>query len=354
MNTIKIKLPYVIFLGDIQDKTLVKTGAGLAKWRSDDVLGQLRLPSCAVDLGLTELTIKEAIAQGAKSLVIGVATIGGSIKPAWLPTFVQALEGGLDIINGLHTNLALIPELAEAQQNSTGRIINVRQVSGEFPIATGKKRRGMRLLTVGTDCAVGKKYTALELSLGLNAAGIDATFRATGQTGIMIAGEGLPLDSVVSDFVSGAAELISPENNAEHWDIIEGQGSLFNPSFSAVSMGLLHGSQPDAIIVCHDVARKMVSTCPDYSLPKLQECIDLHLQCARIVNPNVRCVGVSVNTSSLNDDERIAYLRSVEQQLGLPCVDPLITGCDALIKQLMDQFQPQAQSPANGQVHAEL
>ncbi|MCP1339240.1 DUF1611 domain-containing protein [Idiomarina sp. M1R2S28] len=350
MSTMKIKLPYVIFLGDVEDKTLVKTGAGLAKWCGDDVLGQLRLASCAVDLGLTELTLTEAIAKGAKSLVIGVATVGGSVKPSWLPTFVQALEAGLDIINGLHTNLSNIPELAEAQQKSSGQIINIRQVTGEFPIATGKKRRGMRLLTVGTDCAVGKKYTALELSLGLNTAGIDATFRATGQTGIMIAGEGLPVDSVVSDFVSGAAELISPDNNADHWDIIEGQGSLFNPSFSAVSLGLLHGSQPDAIIVCHDVARETISTCPDYQLPTLQACIDLHLQCARIVNPTVRCIGISVNTSSLNQDKREEYLQALEQELGLPCVDPLITGCDTLIKELMMQFYPQQTRLA----HAEL
>ena len=347
MSTIQIKSPYVIFLGDIQDKTLAKTGAGLAKWCTQDVLGQLRLANCKVDLKLDDLSLEQALERGAKSLVIGVAPVGGSIQASWLPTFVKALESGMDIINGLHTNLATIPDLLKAQSRGTGRVINVRQVTSDMPIATGRKRQGLRLLTVGTDCAVGKKYTALELTRALNAQQVDATFRATGQTGIMIAGEGLPIDSVVSDFVSGAAELVSPENQPDHWDIIEGQGSLFNPSFSAVSMGLLHGSQPDAIVVCHDVERERVSTCPDYPLPALQDCIDLHLQCAKIVNPNVRCIGVSVNTSSLEPSKRRAYLNKLQAELGLPCVDPLIDGCDALVEVLLEQFHP-----LKGQAHA--
>lgn len=347
MSTIQIKSPYVIFLGDIQDKTLAKTGAGLAKWCAQDVLGQIRLSDCKVDLNLADLTLEQALAMGAKSLVIGVAPVGGSIQASWLPTFVKALENGMDIINGLHTNLATIPDLLKAQSRGEGRVINVRQVTTEMPIATGRKRQGLRLLTVGTDCAVGKKYTALELTHALNAKGINATFRATGQTGIMIAGEGLPIDSVVSDFVSGAAELISPDNTPEHWDIIEGQGSLFNPSFSAVSMGLLHGSQPDAIVVCHDVARERVSTCPDYPLPELKDCIDLHLQCAKIVNPHVRCIGVSVNTSSLEPSKRRAYLDNLQAELGLPCVDPLADGCDAFVSVLREQFQqPERQAHA--------
>ncbi|RUO39444.1 DUF1611 domain-containing protein [Pseudidiomarina aestuarii] len=347
MNTLQMKSPYVIFLGDIEDKTLAKTGAGLAKWCGDSVLGQLRLPGCGVDLGLADIDLEQAIAQGARSLVIGVATVGGSIKPNWMPTFVAALEQGLDIVNGLHTDLALIPELMAAQQRGSGQIVNVRQVRSELPIATGRKRTGMRLLTVGTDCAVGKKYTALALTVGLNAAGIDATFRATGQTGIMIAGNGLPIDSVVSDFVSGAAELISPDNHDAHWDIIEGQGSLFNPSFSAVSMGLLHGSQPDAIIVCHDSTRKTVSTCPDYAIPDIQDCINLHLQCARIVNPNVKCVGVSVNTLAVPPRDRLAYLQEIERKVGVPCIDPLIDGCEAIIDNINRLFHREEA----GQVH---
>lgn len=334
MNTIQINLPYVIFLGDAQDSMVAKTGAGLVKWCRENVVGQIRLPGCKVDLGTMNLSVADAIELGAKSLVIGVATVGGTISSSWLPTLIEALENGLDIVNGLHTDLTKIPELAAAQIRGSSQILNVRGTRMELPIGTGRKRRGMRLLTVGTDCAVGKKYTALAMTQCLNSMGYAATFRATGQTGIIIAGEGIPIDSVISDFVCGAAELISPDNTMGHWDVIEGQGSLFNPSFSAVSLGLLHGSQPDAMILCHDAARQKISTCPNYAIPQLQECMDLHLQCARIVNPLVRFIGVSVNTSSLDATERVAYLQKMEQELGLPCVDPLVEGCRLFVEQL--------------------
>ena len=337
MNTLRINLPYVIFLGDIQDSMLAKTGLGLVKWSKDQVVGQLRLPGCKVDLGVADLTLQSAVAQGAKSLVLGVATVGGSISDAWLPVLVQALESGLDIVNGLHTDLNKIPALAAAKAKGGSQIVNVRGAHQALPVGTGRKRQGMRILTVGTDCAVGKKYTALAMAQCLNANGIAATFRATGQTGIMIAGEGLAVDSVISDFVSGAAELISPDNDSGHWDVVEGQGSLFNPSFSAVSMGLLHGSQPDALILCHDAARLKVSTCPTYAIPTLQECMDLHLRCAKIVNPSARFIGVSINTSSLPAAERKAYLDQLQLELGLPCVDPLVEGCQLFVEQLQQQ-----------------
>jgi uncharacterized NAD-dependent epimerase/dehydratase family protein len=338
--TVQIRLPYVVFLGDIHDRTLAKTGFGLVQWCGDQVVGQLRLPGCAVDLGIAELSLQQAIQQGAQSIVIGVATVGGTIQADWLPTLTAALRAGLDIVNGLHTDLTQIPVLAEAQRSSTGQIINVRKAPPGIGIGSGRKRTGMRLLTVGTDCAVGKKYTALALTQTLQQQGFKATFRATGQTGIMIAGEGIPMDSVVSDFLGGAAELLSPDHDADHWDIIEGQGSLFNPSFSAVSMGLLHGSQPDAIIVCHDAGRQVMSTCPSYVLPTIADCIALHLSCARLVNPRVRCIGVSVNTSSLPLSDRVDYLRALEAEIGLPCIDPLIDGCDAFVEQLQHGAPP--------------
>lgn len=340
LNTLKLRAPYVVFLGDIQDKTLAKTGAGLVEWRKENVLGQIKLPGCKAHLDVPELTIEQAISAGAQSIIIGVAPIGGEINASWIPVLTQALEAGLDVVSGLHSDLGEIPQLAEAQRSNrhpnNGMIINVRKNKAQLPIGNGQKRTGKRLLTVGTDCAVGKKYTALAMTVALNKIGIDATFRATGQTGIMIAGEGLPVDTVVCDFVSGAAELISPNNNPDHWDVIEGQGSLFNPSYSAVSMGLLHGSQPDAIIVCHDATREEICTCPGYATPAIKDCIELNLLNARIVNPNVRCIGVSVNTSALCEKEREQYLKQLSQQTGLPCVDPILDGCDEFASQLAD------------------
>ena len=337
MKTIQLRLPYLIFLGDIEDPTLAKTGAGLVQWCGEDVVGQLRLPGCPISLGLEDVTIDLAVTFGAKSLVIGVATVGGTIKESWLSIFAHALEMGMDVVNGLHTDLCQFPELVEAQARGGGKIINIRQSPALLPIGHGAKRMGKRLLTVGTDCAVGKKYTALAMTQALSNAGVKATFRATGQTGIMIAGEGIPLDCVVSDFLSGAAEIISPNNEPDHWDIIEGQGSLFNPSFSGVSMGLLHGSQPDALILCHDAARQGMSTCPEFGMPSLSKCMELHLACARIVNPAVRFIGISINTSSLSEEAGKQYLDKISEETGLICVDPIRQGCHQLADALLDE-----------------
>lgn len=342
MNKVHIKLPYLIFLGDVTDLTLAKTGAGLAQWCKDDVVGQLRLTPQTVDLDIPELSIEQAIKAGVKSLVIGVATVGGTVQKHWIPTLVQALQGGLDIVNGLHADLRKIEALASAEYESTGNIVNIRVNPPNLPIGTGVKRSGQRLLTVGTDCAVGKKYTALALAKALRKNGIAATFRATGQTGVMIAGEGIAVDCVISDFLSGAAEVISPANEPMHWDIIEGQGSLFNPSFSAVSMGLLHGSQPDLIIICHDAKRTHMSSCPEQVLPSIRECIDLHLQCAHIVNSETRCIGVSVNTSGLTEVQSSEYLAKLEHETGLPCIDPIKQGCDEFVKKISTIYSQSA------------
>ena len=192
---------------------------------------------------------------------------------------------------------------------------------------------------VASDCAIGKKYSALALDKAMREAGMKSTFRATGQTGIMLAGEGIPIDAVVADFISGAAELISPENDEDHWDVIEGQGSLFHPGYSGVSLGLLHGSQPDAFVVCHDATRKTVSGWEHYSLPSIEECIELHEITGRRTNPAIRCVGISINTSALPAAERVAYLPRLSAETGLPCVDPLIEGCGAIVEYIQQQFE---------------
>ncbi len=164
--------------------------------------------------------------------------------------------------------------------------------------------------------------------------GCNSTFRATGQTGIMLAGEGIAIDAVVADFVAGAAELISPDNDENHWDVIEGQGSLFHPGYSGVSLGLLHGSQPDAFVLCHDATRTAVSGWEHYPLPSIREAIDLHTLLGRRTNPDIRCVGISVNTSKLAADKRLDYLAALSRETGLPCVDPIIDGCGAIVEHI--------------------
>jgi uncharacterized NAD-dependent epimerase/dehydratase family protein len=190
------------------------------------------------------------------------------------------------------------------------------------------------LLTVGTDCALGKKYTALAIARELEAQGKKATFRASGQTGIMISGGGIPIDAVVADFVSGAAEVLSPDNDADHWDIIEGQGSIFHPGYAAVSMGLLMGSQPDAFVVCHQAGRTHITGWPDFELPTIREVIERTMDIGKQTNKNIRCVGLSINTSKLNEQEARDFLASLENVFGLPATDPIRFGVENIAKAL--------------------
>ncbi|MBT3831834.1 MAG: DUF1611 domain-containing protein [Gammaproteobacteria bacterium] len=334
LRSLTLRSPYLIFLGDIQELVDAKTGAGLVQWCPEKVMGQFRFDDCLVDLGVSDLSIAEAKARGVKSIVIGVAPTGGRFSQRWIQVLVAGAAAGLDIVSGLHHRLEELPGLVTAAELSGARLVNVRTPVDSLPIGTGDKRSGRRLLTVGTDCAIGKKYSALAITQSMKARGVNADFRATGQTGIMINGHGVPLDAVVADFIAGAAEVVSPANHADHWDVIEGQGSLFNPSYAGVSMGLLHGSQPDAIVVCHDPTREVIDTARHLPLPGVAECIELNLQCARLTNPYVRCVGVSVNTSGLDAESRPSYLAELSVELGLPCVDPIRDGCDAIVDKI--------------------
>lgn len=330
-TTVQLRPPYLIFLGDETRKTYGKTGQGIADWRRELCLGQLRLTPETLDVGLPDLSVEEAIAAGAGSLIIGTALVGGSISTAWIDTLCRAARGGMDIVAGLHSRLDRIPELLAAAGDGGVQLIDVRTPPTDLPVGNGKKRRGRRLLTVGTDCALGKKYTALQLERDLRERGINASFRASGQTGIMIAGSGVPIDCVVADFISGAAEILSPENTDDHWDIIEGQGAIFHPGYAAVTHGLLIGSQPDVFVVCHEAHRVSVSGWPHIPLPTIGEVIERTVAIGRLTNPAIRCVGISVNTSTLPDGERAGYLQGLSDRYGLPCVDPMAGGTMELL-----------------------
>jgi uncharacterized NAD-dependent epimerase/dehydratase family protein len=248
------------------------------------------------------------------------------LNAEWLPALIEALEAGLDIVSGMHARLADNRELDAAARRLGRRLIDVRRPPAGIPIASGRKRSGQRLLTVGTDCALGKKYTALVLAHEFTRRGLNADFRATGQTGILIAGSGIPLDAVVSDFVAGAAEQLSPDADDDHWDVVEGQGSLFHPSYAGVSLGLLHGTQPDVIVLCHEEGRERILGLEDYRLPSLDEAIALNLELARRTNPRVRCAGISLNTAALDAAQARAVLAERKAQLGLPVADPMRNG----------------------------
>jgi uncharacterized NAD-dependent epimerase/dehydratase family protein len=323
-----------MFIGDAPDQLAAKTAAGVAHWRPEACLGQLRLPGCKADLQLPDLTVEEAAAAGVKTVIVGTTNRGGVLGEGWESLLVRALELGMDLASGLHHRLADIPVLRATAARCGRQIADVRHPTREFPIGNGVKRAGKRLLTVGTDCSIGKMFAALAIEREMRGRGINADFRATGQTGILIAGDGVSIDAVVSDFVAGAVEWLCPANDPDHWDVIEGQGSLFHASYAGVTLALIHGAQPDALVVCHEPTRPHMRGLPGYRLPDLALCIARNVEAAHLTNPAAHCVGVSVNTQGLDVAAARDYLRQTEDRLGLPCVDPVRTGVAAVVDRL--------------------
>ncbi len=335
-----IRTPYLLFLGDAPDALAAKVAQGIADWRPEFAVGQFRLPGCKADLGLPDMDLETAKAAGVKTLVIGVANRGGVISPEWKHVLIDALMAGFDIASGLHNLLRDEPDLV-AVADAEGRTLHdVRVPDVEYPIANGVKRTGKRCLAVGTDCSVGKMYTAIAMEAEMRKREIKATFRATGQTGILITGNGVPLDAVIADFMAGAVEWLTPDNDDDHWDLIEGQGSLFHASYSGVTMALIHGGAPDALILSHEPTRTHMRGLPGYDLPSLEALRDLSLTLAHVVNPNCKVVGISVNTKALSDDEASAYLAEVEDRMGLPTIDPFRQGAGRLVDALVALDEP--------------
>ena len=213
----------------------------------------------------------------------------------------------------------------------------MRHSDQRFATGKGTKRSGLRLLTVGTDCSVGKKYTVLALEREMRARGFDADFRATGQTGVFISGRGVAIDAVVADFISGAVEWIAPEAAPDHWDLVEGQGSLFHPSFAGVTLGLLHGAQPDAFVVCHEPTRTTMRGV-QHPLPSIGEVIDLTVRCGRLTNPAIRPVGIAVNTQALEEDRARDVLARIAREHDLPATDPIRFGVGPIVDRLEREF----------------
>lgn len=328
-----IKKPYLLFLGDAHDRLAAKVAIGIKQWHPEYCVGQYRMDGCHADCGLPDMDIEAARAAGAQTLVIGVANRGGIISPQWIAVLSEALKSGMDLAAGLHNRLADVPELRELAAKLGRSLFDVRHPSQTFPVASGRKRAGKRLLPVGTDCSCGKMYTALAIEKEILSRGGKATFRATGQTGILISGSGVSIDAVVSDFIAGAVETIAPANDEDHWDVIEGQGSLFHPSFAGVTIGIIHGAQPDALVLCHEPTRKTMRGV-DYPIPDLADCMALNLSVAHLTNPNAHFVGISVNTAALSEADALQLMAELEKKFGLPVVDPFRQGVGRIVDQL--------------------
>ena len=333
-----IPSPYLLYLGDSQDELSAKTSRGVAVWRPELCVGEHRGAACTITLGLPHLGFAEAVAKGARTLIVGVANAGGVMGPSTVADVVAALNAGLNVASGLHDRLSGHPDIRAAAAATGLQLFDVREPPAHLDVGKGAPRAGRRLLTVGTDCSVGKMYTTLALERELRARGVAADFRATGQTGILISGNGVPIDAVIADFIAGAAEWISPARHDGGWDLIEGQGSLFHPSFAGVSLGLLHGAQPDALVLCHEPGRPHMRGVPGRALPDLETCLAANLEAARLTSPDVVAVGIAFNTSRLDTDAAARACADAEQRLGLPCQDPMAGGVGRIADRLLERF----------------
>ncbi len=332
-----IPQPYLLFLGDVTDPLAAKTARGIHAWRPAFCVGQLRLPGCTVSLGLEDLSIAAARGRGVNTLVLGTANAGGLLPSHWLNTVREAIGAGMNIANGLHQRLVDIPGLVELAETHQVQLFDVRHRRPALEVGSGKARSGKRVLTVGTDCSVGKMYTSLALEAALRQRGLRADFRATGQTGVLVAGQGIAIDAVIADFIAGAAEAISPANDADHWDIIEGQGSLFHPSYAGVSMGLIHGAQPHWLVMCHEIGRTHMRHLPHQPMVSLQDCVEANLRAAAVTSPDVRLAGFAINTSGVSEQEAVDYCQEIAAQFGVPATDPVRFGIDDIAALLQER-----------------
>ncbi|HYJ53360.1 MAG TPA: N-acetyltransferase DgcN [Allosphingosinicella sp.] len=329
-----IPAPYLLYLGNSTDPLAIKTSRGVAMFRGEDCVGEFRHDACPLTLGLPRLDMEEAVAAGAKTMVLGIASPGGKLGADLVADAAGALNAGLNVASGLHQRLRDVPFLATLAQERKLRLFDVRDAPSGLAVGKGYERLGNRLLTVGTDCSVGKMVTTIALTRALRARGIVADFRATGQTGVLIAGEGVAVDAVVADFISGAIEQLVPARWDNGWDLIEGQGSLFHPSFAGVSLGLLHGAQPTALVLCDEPGRAHMRGIPGRAVPELAECLAANLAAARLTSPGVRAVGICLNTSGMEPAAARRLCDSTADRMGLPCTDPVAFGVDPIIEHL--------------------
>jgi uncharacterized NAD-dependent epimerase/dehydratase family protein len=276
--------------------------------------------------------VRDAVTRGAGVLLIGTAAPGGQIPDGYRPMLAEALRGGLEIWNGLHERVLADPVLRDAAVRGGGRVRELREPPADLPVGGHRVRRpGARVvLTVGSDAAVGKMTVSLELVRALERAGMRAAFVATGQTGIAIAGHGICVDAVVADFIAGAAErVVCDAAESADWIVVEGQGSLTHPGFSGVTLGLLHGSAPDLLVLCHDASRTEVKGFPGLPIKPLSDLVRLYEAAAtwsRDAGTQVPVVAVALNTSALGDTSAQRMIAIAGSETGLPAADPIREG----------------------------
>lgn len=322
------------------DLFTAKTAVGLLRHCPDEVVAVISRPNAGKKLeelvgagkGVPIVaSIEDALPLRPDHLVLGVAMPGGHVPPEWRAMMLTALRSGMDILNGLHERLNDDAELAAAAKSAGRKIIDVRVPPPIKDVGLMRARgtKGRRILTVGTDCNLGKRVTALELTRALKARGRRAEFVPTGQTGVMIAGWGMAIDAVISDFVSGAVEQMVLTKADAELILIEGQGSILHPSFSGVTLSLIHGAMPDAMILCHAPLRRTLRH-TDVPFPPLNHWVHLHESLMAPLHPS-RVIGVALNTFGMEDAAARAAVAEAAQVTGLPATDVIRFGVDPLV-----------------------
>jgi uncharacterized NAD-dependent epimerase/dehydratase family protein len=317
---------------------LAKTAINLLRYRTSDI-------AALIDRSAAGKTAGEVLGVGgevpviadlgdcrdADAVYVGIAPPGGKLPREWRGTIMAALSRGLDVVSGLHEFLHDDAQYVEAAGRSGSSLVDVRR--NRFKeTATGQPfREGcIRIHAVGNDCSIGKMVAMMELARALAAQGEDAKFLATGQTGIMISGEGIPIDCIVSDFVNGAAEMLVAENQQHEFLLVEGQGSISHPAFSAVTLGLLHGSAPQGLVYCYEAGRKQVKGLDNVDIPPMRQQLQACEVMANLRHP-CRTIAVVINTRTLNDQQAKDEINWAEQEFGLPACDVYRTGTDKLV-----------------------
>ena len=325
---------------------VAKTAISLLRYRTDDivaVLDQTAAGQTAQELltagGNIPVVGKLGDVADADSLYVGIAPPGGKLPEEWRPVICDALRRGMDVVSGLHDFLLIDNEYKQLAHDHGCRLVDVRS-NNHKSTAQGQPFRdgNIRIHSVGHDCSVGKMVTTLEVTRDLTKAGHDAKFLATGQTGIMISGAGVPIDCVVADFVNGAAEQLVRKNDQHDFLLVEGQGSISHPSFSAVTLGLLHGCAPDGLIFCFEAGREQVKGLDNINIPPLKDQMAAYVAAANLRHP-CKFIGVAVNTRNLTDDDAATTIAETESTFGLPACDVYRDGPDKLVSAAIELRQ---------------
>jgi uncharacterized NAD-dependent epimerase/dehydratase family protein len=313
-----------------------KTARGVIRYSPHPVVAMLDSTRAGeTDDGIPIVaTVNDALAFNPTTAIVGVATQGGRFPPAWRELLRSCITNGLDVENGLHEFLSEDDELSELARRHGVELRDLRRPPAGLNVPTGENLQlaAKVVLTVGSDCAIGKKTVAVELDLEARKRGLKSVFVPTGQTGIAIAGWGIAVDAVVSDFLAGAAERLVVEGAARGGELlfVEGQGSIVHPAYSGVTLGLTHGAAPHAYVLCHKAGSTVVEGFPNHPLPPLSEIVELYERASLPIRP-ARVAAIALNTAALADDEAGAAVEQVRADTGLPADDPVRYGAGPLL-----------------------